>query len=170
MVTILETERLVLREIDSATDAEFIFALLNSPKFIKYIGDRGVRSAGEASEFIEAKYRQGYIDYGFGLYTVERRSDKTAVGICGLVRRDSLPGPDVGFAFLPEYERMGYGYESAAAIVDHARKVHGIQELFAIATLDNIASRLLLEKLGFVDGGTMLTDEGETLRVFRKDL
>ena len=167
---ILETERLVLREIDSATDAEFIFALLNTPKFLKYIGDRGVRSKAESSEFIETKYRKSYVDHGFGLYTVERRSDKVPVGICGLVKRASLPGPDIGFAFLPEFERMGYGYESAAAIVEHARDVHRMSELFAITTKDNVASGLLLEKLGFVDAGTIPTDDNEPLRVFRKDL
>ena len=166
---ILETERLVLREIDSAIDAEFIFELLNSPKFLKYIGDRGVRSIADSAEFIETKYRQGYVDHGFGLYAVERKSDNVPVGVCGLVMRDSLPGPDIGFAFLPEYERMGYGYESGAAIVDHARNVHGFSELFAITTVDNEASGLLLEKLGFTPAG--MVDEGtESLRLFRKDL
>ena len=169
MTTIVETDRLVLREIDSAIDAEFIFELLNSPKFLKYIGDRGVRSVADSVYFIEKKYRQGYIDHGFGLYAVERKSDLAPVGVCGLVMRDSLPGPDIGFAFLPEYERMGYGYESAAAIVDRARNVHGFSELFAITTIDNEASSRLLDKLGFIPAG--MVDEGtESLRLFRKDL
>ncbi len=169
-MNVAKTERLVLREINSAIDAEFIFALLNSPKFIKYIGDRKVRSVKEASAFIDEKYRQSYIDNGFGLYSVERRSDKIAVGICGLVKRDSLPGPDIGFAFLPEYERMGYGFESASAVLDHARDALGLHEVLAITTQDNVASGMLLEKLGFIDDGTLLNDIHEHLRVFRKDL
>ncbi len=167
---ILETERLVLREIDSAVDAEFIFELVNSPKFIKYIGDRGVRQLGDAIELIEGKYRQSYEDHGYGLYTVECKSDRMPVGVCGLVRRVSLPGPDIGFAFLSQYERMGYGFESAAAIVGHARTVHKIPRLFAITTPDNIASGRLLDKLGFTEGGSMVNDQAEELKVFHRDL
>ena len=169
-VIIVETERLVLREIDSAADAEFIFELLNSPKFIEFIGDRGVRSVTDAAYFIDTKYRQSYVDHGFGLYTVERRSDKVAIGICGLVRRDTLPAPDIGFAFLPEYERMGYGYESATAVIDHARGAFGLTELLAITTTDNEASGRLLKKLGFIGSGTMPGEDNEKLKVFRKDL
>jgi [ribosomal protein S5]-alanine N-acetyltransferase len=169
-VIIVETERLVLREIDSAADAEFIFELLNSPKFIEFIGDRGVRSVTDAASFIDTKYRQSYIDHGFGLYTVERTSDKIAVGICGLVRRNTLPAPDMGFAFLPKYERMGYGFESAAAVIDHARDAFGLTELLAITTMDNEASGLLLKKLGFIESDTMPGEDNEKLKVFRRDL
>ena len=104
---ILETNRLVIRELDPALDAEFMFELLNSPKFIQYIGDRGVRSVSQAATFIETRYQPSYELHGYGLYTVERIADGKQVGICGFVRRDSLPGPDIGFAFLPEYERNG---------------------------------------------------------------
>jgi [ribosomal protein S5]-alanine N-acetyltransferase len=169
-VIIVETERLVLREIDSAADAEFIFELLNSPKFIEFIGDRGVRSVTDAAYFIDTKYRQSYADHGFGLYTVQRNSDKVAVGICGLVRRDTLPAPDIGFAFLPKYERMGYGFESAAAVINYARDALGLTELLAITTTDNEASGFLLRKLGFLESGMMPGNDNEKLKVFRKDL
>src|SRR5437868_3605288 len=95
-VVILETERLVVREM-TEDDADFVFALLNSPGFLKYIGDRGLRSVDDARTFIETRYRQSYRDNGYGLYTVELRSDATPIGICGFVRRDTLPGPDLGF-------------------------------------------------------------------------
>jgi len=105
----------VLLEMQSERDAAFIFELLNTPKFIKYIGDRGIRSVAEAAVFIEERYRQSYRDHGFGLYLVElwpqentlltgRVSAFAAIGVCGFVRRDTLPGPDLGFAFLPEHE------------------------------------------------------------------
>jgi ribosomal-protein-alanine N-acetyltransferase len=169
-VIVIETERLLLRELDHAIDAEFIFELLNSPKFLEFIGDRGVRSVPEAASFIEEKYRQSYIQHGFGLYAVVRRSDGASVGICGLVNRDSLPSPDLGFAFLPKYERLGYGFESATAVIDHARAKLDLSELLAITTAENIASVLLLQKLGFVEADTLCTDNGENLKVFRKDL
>lgn len=164
-MNILETDRLILRELDSVVDAEFMFELLNSPKFIKYIGDRGVRSVEQARTFIETRYQPSYELHGYGLYTVERKEDGKQVGICGFVRRDSLPGPDIGFAFLPEYERNGYGYESAAAIMNYGRDVLGIDQVLAITTSDNEASGRLLEKLGF--GFAELIESGkETLKLY----
>lgn len=147
-VRILETERLVIRELDSAVDAETIFELLNTPKFLRYIGDRGVRSVEEARDFIENRYRQSYRDHGYGLYAVELK-DGTPIGMCGFVRRDTLPGPDIGFAFLPEFEGQGYGFESAAAMMEYGREVLGFGEVLAITSLDNHVSGHLLEKLGF---------------------
>lgn len=163
---ILETNRLGLRELDSAMDAEFMFELLNSPKFVKFIGDRGVRSIEQARTFIETRYQPSYELHGYGLYAVERREDGKQVGICGFVRRDSLPGPDIGFAFLPEYERNGYGYESAAALMEYGRSVLGFMCVLAITTTDNEASGRLLEKLGF--GFAELISSGEeTLKLYR---
>src|SRR5689334_20239774 len=104
---ILETERLVLREVDSADDAEFILELLNSPGFIKYIGDRGVRTVEQSKDFIDGRLRKSYTDNGFGLYAVELTADGTPLGICGFVKRDGLDHADIGFAFLPQFEKKG---------------------------------------------------------------
>ena len=100
MNLITETERLVIREMDSSVDAEFVFALLNSPKFLQYIGDRGVRSVTDAAVFIEDCYRQSYHDHGYGLYAVEQKSDNARIGLCGFVKREHLEFPDIGFAFF----------------------------------------------------------------------
>ncbi len=169
-MNILETERLVLREMDSAIDAEFVFELLNSPKFLKFIGDRGVRSIEESAVFIDERYRQSYREHGYGLYTVERREDGVAVGVCGFVRRESLSGPDLGFAFLPEFERMGFGRESASAILKYGRDKLGFESVFAITTPDNEASIRLLENLGFTFTGLIDSPENEKLRLFVCDL
>jgi RimJ/RimL family protein N-acetyltransferase len=150
---------------DSAGDAEFIFRLLNSPKFIKYIGDRGVRSVDDARDFIENRYRQSYRDHGFGLYTVELKSNKELVGMCGFVRRETLPEPDIGFAFLPEHEGMGYGIESAAAVLKYGLDELRFTKVLAITTPDNAASGKLLDKLGFVFERLIESDD-ETLKLF----
>src|SRR5690349_5906183 len=150
---------------DSAGDAEFIFRLLNSPKFLKYIGDRGVRSVDDARDFIENRYRKSYRDHGFGLYTVELKSSTEAVGICGFVRRDTLPAPDVGFALLPEHEGKGYAFESASAAMKYGLETLQFTQVFAITTPDNEASGKLLGKLGFVF--ERLVENGdETLKLF----
>ncbi|HYJ92477.1 MAG TPA: GNAT family N-acetyltransferase, partial [Pyrinomonadaceae bacterium] len=135
---VLETERLILREITSE-DAPFILELLNTPSFKKYIGDRGVRSVDDASAFIETRYRKSYRDHGYGLYAVELKPDNTPVGMCGFVRRDTLPGPDIGFAFLPEYEGKGYGFESASAALNFGQEILGFGRILAITATSNQA-------------------------------
>ena len=163
---IIETDRLRLREIDSSLDAEFILELLNTPSFLKYIGDRGVRNAEDAREFIECRYRKSYRDHGYGLYAVVLKAEDAAIGMCGFVRRDTLPGPDIGFAFLPEYERKGYGFESAAAMMQYGFEVQGFDEVSALTTLDNESSGRLLEKIGFSFNKLIDTPDGETLKLF----
>ena len=146
---ILETERLVLRELDKECDAAFTRELLNSPKFLKYIGDREVRTTEEAADFIENRYAASYREHGYGLWAVDLKKNGIPVGICGFVRRDTLPGPDLGFAFLPEFERQGYGMESASAVLNYGREKLQFTDVWAITSLDNDASGRLLEKLGF---------------------
>lgn len=163
---IAETERLLLREIVE-TDEGFVNKLLNSDSFIKYIGDRGVRNDTDAAKFIRERYRQSYADNGYGLYAVILKASGLPIGICGFVRRDSLPGPDIGFAFLPEHERKGYGYESASASMAYGRKSLGFDTVYAITSPGNDASEKLLGKLGFDSLGLSRMPDGELLNVFR---
>jgi RimJ/RimL family protein N-acetyltransferase len=173
-VEILKTERLVLRELDPDIDAGFIFELLNTPKFLKYIGDRGVRSVGEAAEFIEARYRQMYLDHGYGLYTVVLKEDGIPalaceqIGVCGFVKRENLPHADLGFAFLPQFERRGYGFESAKGVMTYGRTTLGLTTVLAITSLDNDASGKLLEKLGF-EFDKIIESGEETLKLYRSE-
>ena len=164
---ILETERLVIRELDAARDAEFVFELLNTPKFIKYIGDRGVRSVEQARDFIENRYRRSYQDHGFGLYAVDVKADSIQVGICGFVKRDTLPEPDLGFAFLPQFEGRGFGFESADAVLRYGRVDLGITTVLAITSPDNEISGKLLEKLGFRFERLIEMPDGEVLRLYQ---
>lgn len=165
-MTVVETDRLILRELDSATHAEFIFEMLNTPKFIKYIGDRGVRSVEQARDFIDDRYRASYLDHGYGLYAVEQKTDAAAVGICGFVRRDYLEHPDIGFAFLPQFERQGYGFESAAAMLHYGKESLKFTRVFAITSQDNDVSGKLLSKLGFNFDGKIKTPDGEELKLY----
>lgn len=169
-MNILTTERLLIRELDAEADANFINRLLNSEKFIKYIGDRNVRSLEDARDFIRDRYRKSYEDHGYGLYCVELKDSGTPVGMCGFVRRDTLPGPDIGFSFLPEFEGKGYGFESAEAMMRYGRERLGFSTVLAITTLDNEASGRLLGKIGFAFDKTIETPEGETLKLFRSEI
>lgn len=162
---ILETERLILSEV-TEKDAEFMLDLLNQPSFIKYIGDRNVRTIEEAKDFIKTRYRKSYDDNGYGLYLVELKENKISLGICGFVKRDNFQYADIGFAFLPQFEKQGYAVESAQAVMEYGEKTLGFKEVLAITTQDNESSGRLLEKLGFTFDELIEMPNGETLKLF----
>jgi len=165
-VPLLETPRLQLRWL-SADDGPFILALLNEPSFIRNIGDRGVRTLDAARDYIEAGPMASYARHGFGLYLVELTAMRTAIGICGILKRDELPEPDLGFAFLPGYWSQGYARESAAAVKDYARDVLRMARLLAIVNPANFSSIRLLEKLGFaLTSVTQLTPDAATVNLY----
>jgi len=145
---IFETNRTILREI-VGSDAEFILDLLNQPSFIKYIGDRSVRSVDESREFIESRFRASYQTFNFGLWAVELKETGAAIGICGFVKRDFLPDADIGFALLPQFERRGYIFEAASASMKYGAEKLNLKRVLAITSKNNEASGKLLEKLGF---------------------
>jgi RimJ/RimL family protein N-acetyltransferase len=162
----LSTARLVVRELADA-DAPFIVALLNDPDFIRNIGDRGVRTGEDACEYLAAGPLASYARHGFGLCAVALAGTDEPIGICGLLRRDELPGPDIGFAFLPQYRAHGYAFEAAAAVKADAHARLGIQTLFAIVSPGNAPSIRLLEKLGFHrEGRVRLRADDAELDVF----
>ena len=148
-MTILETERLLLRHLDVQGDAAFIRALLNTPAFLRYIGDRGVRTEADARRYIADGPVASYADHGFGLFAVDLRRSGEAVGICGLLQRPTLADPDLGFAFLPAAWGQGYATEAAAATRAWGHAVHGLDRIVAITQPDNAGSIRVLEKTGF---------------------
>ncbi len=142
-----ETPRLRLRRV-AARDADFILELLNEPDFIRFIGDKGVRTIHAARRYILDGPLASYRRHGFGLYLVELKETGAPIGICGLVKRDSLEDVDVGFAFLQRFRGQGYAFEAAAASLAHAREDLGLARVVAITAPDNEASIRLVEKLG----------------------
>lgn len=144
----LETPRLRLRRL-TTDDADFIVVLLNQPAFLRFIGDKGVRSPADACRYIQDGPLQSYRRFGFGLYLVELSEGATPIGICGLLKRDALPDPDLGFALLERFWSGGYAFEAASRILHEARATLGLRRIVAITTRDNAASMRLLGKLGF---------------------
>ncbi len=144
---ILKTERLVLREF-SFDDAGFIVQLLNSPGWIKFIGDRNVKTEEQAKVYLEKGPLKSYRENGYGLSLVLINRTGEKVGMCGILKRDNLDSPDIGFAFLPEYSGKGYAFEIANATVQFAREELDLPVLSAITLPHNKSSIKLLEKLG----------------------
>ena len=147
-MTVLETERLSLRRF-TIDDAEFILTLLNEPSFLRYIGDKQVRELEDARQYILNGPVASYERNDFGLYRVELKASRTPMGMCGLIKREELPDPDIGFAFLPDFWNKGFAFEAATAVLQEARERLRLERILAITTLDNEASIELLQRLGF---------------------
>ena len=144
-----KTDRLLLTP-TSVDDASLFLELLNTPKWIEFIGDRNVKTLNQAKEYISSRVLPQYKRLGYGNYTVALLSDGAKIGCCGLYDRKGLEGVDIGFSYLPVYERQGYGYEAASCIKEVAFNQFKLQKIGAITAKKNIASQRLLEKLGLV--------------------
>jgi RimJ/RimL family protein N-acetyltransferase len=154
----------------STSDAEFILGLLNESSWLRFIGDRGVRTIEDAQDHILKGPVEMYARLGFGLYAVELKEGGIPIGICGLVKRDFLDDVDIGFAFLHKYWGQGYAYESASAVMTYGEEVLGLKRIIAITTSDNHSSARLLEKLGLrCEGMVRYPDDGQEIRLFASE-
>lgn len=167
---VLDTARLTLHRF-STDDAAFVVELLNEPSFLRYIGDKGVRSEADACRYLEAGPMASYERFGFGLYRVGLREGGEPIGMCGLLKRDWLVDVDIGFAFLPRFWRRGYAFEASASVLVHARDGLGLERVVAITSPDNEASMALLAKLGFHFERVARASEKEAeVRLFAREL
>jgi len=149
---ILETERLILREF-TLEDAAFILELLNTPTWLQFIGDRNVHSIEDAKNYLLAGSIKSYAENGFGFYAVDEKIGSSdcknqTIGMCGLIKRDTLPDIDIGFAFLPNLISKGFGYEIASATLDYALNILKINRIIAIVNPENEKSIGLIKKIG----------------------
>lgn len=165
----LQTPRLRLRRFggDRPDEPAFVLRLLNEPSFLRHIGDRGVRTLQSARDYIAMGPIASYQRHGFGMNIVEIAATGESVGVCGLVKRDSLPDPDLGYALLPAYCGRGYATEAAAAVLADARVSRRIDRILAITSPENAPSVALLLKLGFEFESMLQLMPGETpLRLY----
>lgn len=163
---VLETDRLIVRWL-TPEDAEFILRLLNEPSWIRFIGDKGVRTLEDARGYILNGPVEMYSRLGFGLYLVELKEGHAPIGICGLIKRDSLEDVDIGFAFLPQYWGRGYAYEAASAVMTYGVETLGLKRIVAITSVDNDSSARLLEKLGLrFERMLKLSGDSEEVKLF----
>lgn len=161
-----ETERLILQQF-TLSDAPFILKLLNSPSWIKYIGDRKVKTIEDAEKYLLNGPIKNYTIIRFGLCLVKTKKENASIGMCGLIKRDTLKDIDIGFAFLPEYEGKGYGFESAATVMSNAKNILKLDRVVGITVEYNHHSIKLLEKLGMtLEGNIYMEGDDEELLLF----
>ncbi|WP_405384492.1 GNAT family N-acetyltransferase [Maribacter sp. LLG6340-A2] len=143
----MNTTRLQLLPI-GLDDAGFIYELLNSEGWLKFIGDKQIATIKKAEEYIVNNLMPSYEKHGFGLLKV-CLGNGVPIGICGLLKRDYLDYVDLGFAFLPAYEGFGYAYEASNAMVQFGKNQLKSSSILAICKESNTRSLALLNKLGF---------------------
>jgi ribosomal-protein-alanine N-acetyltransferase len=144
---ICETARLHIKQL-TVYDAPFVFTLLNTPTWIQFIGDRGIKNIDEARNYLLNGPIASYKRLGFGLYLVCLKEGDIPIGMSGLIKREGLDDVDVGFALHPDYTGKGYAYEATAAVMTHAREVLRLPTIVAITTEENEHSIALLQKIG----------------------
>jgi RimJ/RimL family protein N-acetyltransferase len=169
-VTILETERLILRKL-TTEDAEFIFELLNNPSWIQNIGDRNIRTLDDARAYIVNGPRTSYEKNGFGLWLIVLKETEKSIGMCGLIRREGLEDVDIGYALLPKFWSKGYAVEAAQAVKAYAKDVVGLKRIVAIVDPLNEGSIRVLKKLGLhYEKMVRLSADDIDLKLFAIDL
>tara|TARA_R110000868_G_scaffold232117_2_gene485577 strand:+ start:832 stop:1341 length:510 start_codon:yes stop_codon:yes gene_type:complete len=145
---IAETERLLISGF-SLEDAPFFLKLANTPNWLKYIGDRNLKTVKDAEAYLTNGTIKSYTDFGFGNYKLKYKQDNKIIGSCGLIKREQLNDVELGFAFLPEFEGKGFGYEASTAVIDAAKNEFHLKKLTAIILPINTNSIKLINKLGF---------------------
>jgi len=163
---LLDTQRLIIRKL-TLEDAPFFYELVNDPDWIRFIGNRNVRTIDDAEDYLENRIFKSYQDSGFGFYAVVLKSTHEVIGISGFVKRDELEHVDVGFAFLPKGRGQGYALESTQALMEYGTTTLNFQKVLAIANNDNERSHHLLKKLGFTfEKYVKLYDEEDEICLF----
>ncbi|GMV29460.1 MAG: hypothetical protein AMXMBFR59_15850 [Rhodanobacteraceae bacterium] len=168
MSLVAETGRLQLRRFDPEGDAAFVLQLVNEPAWLQFIGDKGVRTLDQARAYLRDGPLAMYARCGHGLYRVDLKSTGESVGMCGLIKRDTLPDVDIGYAFLPAYWGCGYAEEAARATLAHAQEL-GLLRILAIVTPGNERSIRLLEKLGLRHERDIATPQDDTTALYAVD-
>ncbi|MCB0381935.1 MAG: GNAT family N-acetyltransferase [Psychroserpens sp.] len=168
---VAETNRLLLSKI-TVEDAAFILELMNTPGWLKYNGDRNVKTLEQASDYIKNNQLKCYETHGYGYYKLQVKCENLKpIGTSGLLKREQLEHVDIGFSLLPDYHRKGYAYEAASEIMKLAKTSFNIKTLSAITLPINHPSIHLLEKLGLSYQKTVKPfEDDKELLLFAKNL
>lgn len=165
-----ETERLILKP-TMEEDADMVYAVLNTPKWFQFVGDRNIANEDEAKQYIKDRMLPQLFKLGYGNFTVIKKETGEKMGMAGLYDRDGYEGVDIGFAFLPDFERNGFAFEASERLVQLAKEELKMSKISGYTNKDNVASQGLLKKLGFQQTGeTTFPGESVEMFVFTLDL
>jgi [ribosomal protein S5]-alanine N-acetyltransferase len=164
---VLETDRLVVRRL-TLDDAAFILKLVNEPSWLQFIGDKGVRNLDDARNYLRTGPLDMYERHGFGMFRVELKERGVPIGMCGLIKRDTLPDADIGYAFFPEYWGKGYAFEAAAAVLSFGHRTIGLKRILAITSPNNDSSVRVLERIGMKFERVLMLSERDPVKLYAR--
>ena len=164
-MAILRTERTVIDYI-TLDDAPFFVSLVNTPDWIRFIGDRNVANVDDARRYLQGGFLKSYRDNKFGYYLVSS-TDGEPIGIAGFLRKVELENPDFGFALMPEHYGQGLALEASTAVLTYGIKMFDFSVLDAVVLADNMRSIRLLEKLDFLHHGSLPAAADQALLLYR---
>lgn len=168
-MTVIETPRLRLRTA-SVGDAAFFLGLVNEPTWLATIGDRQIHTVEAARAALEQGPIAQQQELGYSFYIVEHRADGVPIGMCGLIKRATMPGPDIGYALLPAYCGQGLAWEAASNVLRHAREVLALPSVYGLVSPQNQPSINLINKLGLrFERFSRQPIVGKDINVYRKD-
>ncbi len=167
-MSLIVTKRLYISEA-KIEDAPFFFELMNSPKWLSNIGDRGIQTIDHAADYIKNHLIHNYTTQGYGFYKLTLQEKNTPIGICGFAKRDYLEHVDIGFAILPQYERKGFTQEASQAVLHYGVTTLKLHPILGITMKTNMASRNVLQKIGLNEVGLVRTEENEELLLFSNE-
>jgi len=154
----------------SLEDVDLIFELYNMPKFIKFIGDRSIRSLADAENYIKNKFLPQFEKCGFGNYLIVLKEGNQKIGGVGIFEREGLDIVDIGFSVLERFEGKGYMHEAAQKVKSIGMQDFGLKKISAITTKDNFSSQKLIEKLDLkFQKYVTLPNEDEELMYFETE-
>ncbi len=149
---ILETERLILREIVSS-DANALFELFSQEEVTRYYDLYPYETVAEAEAIID--FFADSFDSERGIrWGIARKEDNQLIGTCGYVSLRRFRG-EIGYELNPNYWRHGYMSEAVQAIVNYGFNPLLLNRTEALVMTKNHASAGLLTKLGFQEEGTL---------------
>lgn len=145
---IFETERLLVRE-STVEDVEDFYHIYQDPSITYYMEDL-FEDPEQEREYMKDYIKKIYGFYGYGMWTVIQKKSGKIIGRAGLSVREGYELAELGFMIGKEYQRCGYAYEVCREILNYAKEELEFNEIQALVEPENIASKNLLKKLGFV--------------------
>ncbi|UKJ06610.1 GNAT family N-acetyltransferase [Solitalea lacus] len=158
------SDRLVIKEL-SLTDDAFTFELVNTPGWIRFIGDKNIKSLKDAINYIQKIINSPNINY----WVVSLKETCLPIGVVTLIKRDYLDHSDIGFAFLPQYAKNGYAFEAATLVLRDVISNPLHTRILATTLKGNLNSIKLIERLG-LKFEKVISVENESLQLYSAEI
>jgi [ribosomal protein S5]-alanine N-acetyltransferase len=151
---ILETERLILREI-TEEDAESILACFSKNEVIRYYGLEKLESIDQAVTIVQS-FANNYLEKKGIRWGIERKDTKELIGTIGFnAWVPKHKRAEIGYEIQPEHWRKGYASEALSKILTYGFEVLKLTRVGAVVFTENEASNDLLTKIGFQREGVL---------------